>query len=69
MRVVENHRKEALFRQMLEYRRASHRETARANALESQRRNLEACFRSVEACWTQVRTNNALETVRERFVC
>ncbi len=54
MRVVESHRKEALFRQMLEYRRTSQREAARANALESQRRNLQACFRSVEACWAQV---------------
>ncbi|BEI86895.1 hypothetical protein CcaverHIS002_0702410 [Cutaneotrichosporon cavernicola] len=54
MRVVETHRKEALFRQMLEYRRTSQREAARAKALESQRRNLEACFRSVEACWAQL---------------
>jgi E3 ubiquitin-protein ligase BRE1 len=56
MRIVESHRKEALFRQMLEYRRTSQREAARANALESQRRNLQACFRSVEACWAQVRS-------------
>ncbi|CAK9782402.1 BRE1-domain-containing protein [Cutaneotrichosporon oleaginosum] len=61
MRVVESHRKEALFRQMLEYRRASQREAARASALESQKRNLQACFRSVEACWAQL-----VSSVRDR---
>ncbi|WWD19675.1 E3 ubiquitin-protein ligase BRE1 [Kwoniella shandongensis] len=54
MKVVETKRKEAIYRQMLEYRRASEREAKRANDLEAQRRVLEASFHAVEICWTQV---------------
>ncbi|KAK8853258.1 E3 ubiquitin-protein ligase BRE1 [Kwoniella newhampshirensis] len=54
MKVVETKRKEAIYRQMLEYRRASERESKRANELEAQRRVLEASFHAVEICWTQV---------------
>ncbi|WVF72955.1 E3 ubiquitin-protein ligase BRE1 [Kwoniella sp. CBS 6097] len=53
-RVVEVKRKEAIYRQMLEYRRASEREARRANDLENQRRVLEASFHAVEVCWSQV---------------
>lgn len=67
MRVVENHRKEAIFRQMLDYQRQTRREEARANALERQRRNIEACFRTVEACWKQVRC--AIEARQMEMVC
>ncbi|WWC91748.1 uncharacterized protein L201_006695 [Kwoniella dendrophila CBS 6074] len=54
MRVVEVKRKEAIYRQMLEYRRASEREAKRANEVEAQRRVLEASFHAVELCWNQV---------------
>ncbi|WWC64537.1 uncharacterized protein I303_107147 [Kwoniella dejecticola CBS 10117] len=54
MKVVEIKRKEAIYRQMLEYRRASERETKRANEVEAQRRVLEASFHAVEVCWNQV---------------
>ncbi|WWC72057.1 uncharacterized protein I206_106017 [Kwoniella pini CBS 10737] len=54
MKVVEVKRKEAIFRQMLEYRRASERESKRANEVEAQRRVLEASFHAVELCWNQV---------------
>lgn len=54
MRVVESKRKEAIYRQMLDYRRNCEREASRANALERQRQTLEASLKSVEACWTQV---------------
>ncbi|WVQ84645.1 E3 ubiquitin-protein ligase BRE1 [Cryptococcus sp. DSM 104549] len=54
MKVVEVKRKEAIYRQMLEYRRSSERESKRANELEAQRRVLEASFHAVEVCWTQV---------------
>ncbi|WRT70184.1 uncharacterized protein IL334_007178 [Kwoniella shivajii] len=54
MKVVETKRKEAIYRQMLEYRRASERESKRANEVEAQRRVLEASFHAVELCWNQV---------------
>ncbi|KIR53461.1 E3 ubiquitin-protein ligase BRE1 [Cryptococcus gattii Ru294] len=54
MKIVEVKRKEAIYRQMLEYRRTSERETKRANDLEAQRRVLEASFHAVELCWTQI---------------
>ncbi|WWC94925.1 hypothetical protein V866_001777 [Kwoniella sp. B9012] len=54
MKVVEVRRKEAIYRQMLEYRRASEREAKRANEVEAQRRVLEASFHAVELCWNQV---------------
>ncbi|WVR07641.1 hypothetical protein IAU60_004683 [Kwoniella sp. DSM 27419] len=56
MKVVETRRKEAIYRQMLEYRRASERETRRANEVEAQRRVLEASVHAVEICWGQVVT-------------
>jgi len=54
MRIVETKRKEAIYRQMLEYRRSTERESARANALERQCRAHENVLRSFEACWAQV---------------
>ncbi|WVO14222.1 E3 ubiquitin-protein ligase BRE1 [Cryptococcus depauperatus] len=54
MKVVETKRKEAIYRQMLEYKRISEREAKRANDIEAQRRVLEASFHAVELCWTQV---------------
>lgn len=54
VRVVEAKRKEAIYRQMLDYRRSFEREQGRANALERQRRALEDSLRSVETCWAQV---------------
>ncbi|ODN99047.1 E3 ubiquitin-protein ligase BRE1 [Cryptococcus amylolentus CBS 6273] len=56
MKIVEIKRKEAIYRQMLEYRRSSEREAQRANDLEAQRRVLEASFQAVEVCWTQIVT-------------
>lgn len=47
-------RKEAIYRQMLEYRRMHAREQRRANDLEAQKRVLEASVQAVEICWTQV---------------
>jgi hypothetical protein len=54
MRVVESKRKEAIYRQMLEYRRSNARESARADALEQQCRAHERVLKSFEACWAQV---------------
>lgn len=48
-------RKEAIYRQMLEYRRMHERERRRANDLEAQKKVLEASVQAVEVCWTQVR--------------
>lgn len=53
-RVVEVRRKEAIYRQMLDYRRSFEREQRRADALERQHRALEDSLRSVESCWAQV---------------
>jgi hypothetical protein len=39
---------------MLEYRRSYEEEARRADALEAQRRVLEASVQAVEVCWTQV---------------
>ena len=47
-------RKEAIYRQMLEYRRSYEQEQRRASELEAQRRVLEASVHAVEVCWTQV---------------
>ncbi|RSH91929.1 hypothetical protein EHS25_009299 [Saitozyma podzolica] len=54
MKVVEVRRKEAIYRQMLEYRRSYEEEARRADALEAQRRVLEASVQAVEVCWTQL---------------
>lgn len=47
-------RKEAIYRQMLEYRRSYEREAQKVAELETQRRVLEASVHAVEVCWTQV---------------
>ena len=54
MRVVETHRKEAIFRQMLEYKRASRDAANKVRELEAQKRRLEASEHAVEVCWSQV---------------
>jgi E3 ubiquitin-protein ligase BRE1 len=54
MRVVETRRKEAIYRQMLEYKRASRDAAAKVRELEVQKKRLEASEHAVEACWTQV---------------
>ncbi|KAL7418545.1 E3 ubiquitin-protein ligase bre1 [Cryptotrichosporon argae] len=54
MAAVEARQKEAIYRQMLEYRRLHGHEAARAERVEKQRRTLEASLRSVEVCWAQV---------------
>lgn len=54
MRVVETKRKEAIYRQMLQYRRAYEREQARAAALERQQRAFEASVQGYKTCWAQV---------------
>ena len=53
-RVVETHRKEAIYRHMLEYRRSYEGEARRARELEAQTRVLEASMRAVDICWAQV---------------
>ncbi|RXK36539.1 hypothetical protein M231_06198 [Tremella mesenterica] len=55
-KVVESHRKEAIFRQMLAYKRSYDAEARKASELEAQRRVLEASVRAVEICWAQVVT-------------
>ena len=52
--IIQTHRKEAIYRQMLEYRRMHEREYQRATELEAQKRVLEASVLAVEVCWTQV---------------
>ena len=47
-------RKEAIYRQMLEYRRSYETETRKVRELEEQQRRLEASVQAVEVCWTQV---------------
>lgn len=47
-------RKEAIYRQMLEYRRSYKAEKQRTHELEAQQRVLEASVQAVEVCWTQV---------------
>lgn len=47
-------RKEAIYRQMLEYRRSYRAEKQRSYELEAQQRVLEASVQAVEVCWTQV---------------
>lgn len=47
-------RKEAIYRQMLEYRRFYQEETRKVEALEAQRRAHEAAVQAVELCWSQV---------------
>lgn len=54
MRVVETKRKEAIYRQMLQYRRAYEREQSRAAALERQQRAFEASVQGYKTCWAQV---------------
>ena len=51
----QTHRKEAIYRQMLEYRRSYREEARRVESLEAQRRRLEASVQAVDACWHQVR--------------
>jgi E3 ubiquitin-protein ligase BRE1 len=43
---------------MLEYRRSYEEEARRADALEAQRRVLEASVQAVEVCWTQVSSDS-----------
>lgn len=50
----QTHRKEAIYRQMLEYRRSYEQEARKANDLEAQKRVLEASVAAVEVCWQQV---------------
>ena len=47
-------RKEAIYRQMLEYRRMHTQEQRRANELEAQTKVLEASMQAVEICWSQL---------------
>ncbi|KAK4685526.1 E3 ubiquitin-protein ligase BRE1, partial [Tremellales sp. Uapishka_1] len=54
MKVVEIKRKEAIYRQMLEYKRSSEREASKASALEAQVRTLKASVHGVEVCWAQL---------------
>ncbi|ORY33397.1 BRE1 E3 ubiquitin ligase-domain-containing protein [Naematelia encephala] len=56
MKVVELRRKEAIYRQMLEYRRSYQEEARRVKELEAQRRVLEASVQAVEVCWNQLVT-------------
>lgn len=48
--------KEAIYRQMLEYRRFYEREADKTAQLEAQRRVMEASVHAVEVCWQQVLT-------------
>ena len=54
MNILQAQRKEAIYRQMLEYRRSYEQEAKRANEIEAQKRALEASVQAVEFCWTQV---------------
>lgn len=47
-------RKEAIYRQMLEYRRSYETEARKVRELDEQRKRLEASVQAVEICWTQV---------------
>jgi hypothetical protein len=48
-------RKEAIYRQMLEYKRLHKRSSARVAELERRKHALEAGLEGVEVCWSEVR--------------
>jgi E3 ubiquitin-protein ligase BRE1 len=54
MRVVHTHQKEAIYRQMLEYKREFKSADARLREFRAQQRRCEASENAMEACWSQV---------------
>ncbi|CDZ98285.1 E3 ubiquitin ligase involved in syntaxin degradation [Phaffia rhodozyma] len=57
--IIETFRKEAIYRQMLEYKRAHNRSLARVGELEKRKHALEAGLEGVEVCWSVL-----LESIR-----
>ncbi|ORX40542.1 BRE1 E3 ubiquitin ligase-domain-containing protein [Kockovaella imperatae] len=53
-KVMETHRKEAIYRQMLENRRREEAERRRADEIKLQEQKLQASVQAVEICWNQL---------------